>query len=232
MRIAIFGPGAMGAGLGRLFARAGHEVVFTGSRDPQTLARAAALAGPNARTDRLVDAIDDAGVVVLAVQSDRYPEVARQAGPSLRDKVVIDTSNPITVRDGQVEFLANPDGLTAAEHHQRILGPVRLVKAFNLLCASDFDELAQRTGAQQAAVLFVGNDADAKRTVATLITDAGFVPVDAGALADAEVIQPASVDDAPPTLTGDEARRLVAGRAVLTSSGTRQRLRRQAQQPR
>lgn len=208
MRVAVIGAGGMGGSLGRLLARAGHEVVFAGSRNPQKLAHAVELAGPNARTDRMSDAIEDAGIVVIAVPFDRYPDVARQAGPSLRDQVVLDTSNPITMRDGRVEFLTVPDGLTAAAHQQRTLGPVRLVKAFNLICASQIDQLATRVGDQQAAVLFVGNEPAAKQTVARLITDAGFIPVDAGALADATVIELASVDDWPPTLTGDEARRL------------------------
>lgn len=61
MRIAIIGPGGVGGGLGRLLARAGHEVVFAGSSDPWRLLRVAELAGPNARTDTVPDAIDDAG---------------------------------------------------------------------------------------------------------------------------------------------------------------------------
>jgi predicted dinucleotide-binding enzyme len=34
MRIAIIGSGGMGGSIGRLLARAGHEVVFSGSREP------------------------------------------------------------------------------------------------------------------------------------------------------------------------------------------------------
>lgn len=48
MRIAIIGPGGMGGGIGRLLARAGHDVIFSGSRNPEKLAHAAELAGPNA----------------------------------------------------------------------------------------------------------------------------------------------------------------------------------------
>lgn len=201
MRIAIIGPGGMGGGLGRLFARTGHDVIFAGSRDPKKLARAAQLAGPDARTDRVPEAIEEAGVVVMAVPFEQYPDVAREAGPALRGRVVVDTSNPITVRDGQVEFLTVPDGLTAAEHQQRTLGPVRLVKAFNLICASQLDELAQRTGDQRVVVRFVGNDPAAKQSVARLIADTNFIPVDVGTLAGAGAIEPASLDTWPGLLT-------------------------------
>ncbi|MGH2662931.1 MAG: NADPH-dependent F420 reductase [Actinomycetota bacterium] len=96
--------------LTHLLARAGHEVVVSGSRNPQKLAHAAELAGPNARTASVPDAAAEAEVVLIAVPFDRYPDVAREAGEALRGKVVIDTSNPITVRNGQVQFLDIPGG--------------------------------------------------------------------------------------------------------------------------
>jgi hypothetical protein len=193
MRIAIIGPGKIGGGLGRLFARAGHDVIFTGSRHPEKLARAAELAGPNARTDRISDAVEEAGVVVMTVPFGRYADVSREVGPALRGQVVVDTSNPITIRDGQLEFLTVPDGVTAAQHQQRTLGPVRLVKAFNLICASQLDRLTRRTGDERVIIPYVGDDPAAKQAVATLIADAHFVPVDAGTLAEATALEPSSL---------------------------------------
>lgn len=156
MRVAIIG--SAGADIGRLLARAGHDVLFSGSRDPQKLAHAAELAGPNARIASVGDAVEEAEVVVMAVPFQRYPDVARDVGEALAGKVVIDTSNPIDVRDGWVEFLDVPDGLTAAQHQQSRLGDVRLVKAFNMLCPSSIHELAARTGDERAAVPFAGDD--------------------------------------------------------------------------
>jgi hypothetical protein len=213
MRIAIIGPGGMGGGIGRLLARAGHEVVFSGSRSPDKLARAAESAGPNARVATVEDAAAEADAVVVAVPFERYPDVAREAGEALGGKVVVDTSNPITVRDGRVEFLDLPDGSTAAEYQQRILGEVRLVKAFNAVCASEIGELAERSGNERVAILFAGDDASAKETAARLIADANFVPVDAGGLADASILEPSSIEDALPVLTEREARDLVRDRS-------------------
>lgn len=103
--------------------------------------------------------------------------MARQAGPSLRDKVVLDLSNPIKVRDGQVELVAVPDGRTAAEHQQATLGPVRLVKAFNLVCAAQLDAVTRPRPGRQAR----GGH---------LVADANFAPVDACTLADAAATEP------------------------------------------
>lgn len=219
MRVAIIG--SSGAGIGGLLARAGHEVVFSGSRDPQRLAHAAELAGPKARTASVGDAVDQAEVVVMAVPFERYPDVAREVGEALRGKVVVDTSNPIDVRHGQVEFLDVPDGLTAAQHQRSRLGNVRLVKAFNMLCPSSILELAPRTGDDRVAVPFVGDDPAAKEMVAGLIEDAGFAPVDAGGLVDARALDPNSADDPRwgTGLTEREARALVEGRLTANRSG-------------
>jgi len=49
MRIGILGSGLMGSTLGTLFARAGHEVVFSYARSTEKLKRLAKDAGGNAR---------------------------------------------------------------------------------------------------------------------------------------------------------------------------------------
>ena len=49
MRIGILGSGLMGGKLGTLFARAGHEVVFSYARSEQKLQRLAREAQGNAR---------------------------------------------------------------------------------------------------------------------------------------------------------------------------------------
>lgn len=49
MRIGILGSGLMGGTLGTLFARAGHEVVFSYAHSEQKLKRLARQAGRHAR---------------------------------------------------------------------------------------------------------------------------------------------------------------------------------------
>jgi hypothetical protein len=224
MRIATIGPGGMGDGIGHLLARAGHEVVFSGTRSPEKLARAAASVGPNTRTAALPEAVDEAEAVVIAVPFDRYGDIAEAAGEALRGKVVIDTSNPITVRDGRVEFLEIDEGMTAAEHQQRTLADTRLVKAFNAICASEIEELAEREGDERVAILLAGDDEPAKETAMRLIVDAHFTPVDVGALADASVLEPTSVEDVLPVLTEAEAGRLVRDRVTPEKRGHRGRI--------
>src|SRR5262245_16675176 len=49
MRVGILGSGLMGGKLGTIFARAGHEVVFTYARTREKLEKLAREAGKNAR---------------------------------------------------------------------------------------------------------------------------------------------------------------------------------------
>jgi predicted dinucleotide-binding enzyme len=80
VNITIIGAGNMGAGYGRLFARAGHRVTYTFARDPRKLEAAALASGPTARAvASSADAVRDADVVFLAVPYQQVP-AARCAG--------------------------------------------------------------------------------------------------------------------------------------------------------
>ncbi len=56
MRIGILGPGRMGSHLGTMFARVGHEVSFSYSRNQQKLSDLAASAGKNAQASTPAEA--------------------------------------------------------------------------------------------------------------------------------------------------------------------------------
>jgi len=93
MRIGILGSGLMGGKLGTLFARAGHEVVFSYARSRRKLPRLARNAGRRAHAGSPADAVRDADAVLLAVHWMRVDDVLRQAG-SLAGKTVITCSLP------------------------------------------------------------------------------------------------------------------------------------------
>src|SRR2546429_248494 len=67
MRVGILGSGLMGAKLGTIFARAGHEVVFSYTRSERKLKRLAREAGGKARAGTPREAAQDADAVLLAV---------------------------------------------------------------------------------------------------------------------------------------------------------------------
>src|SRR5260370_29369028 len=80
MRVGILGSGLMGAKLGTLFARAGHEVVFSYARSRKKLESLAREAGRTARAGAPADAAQRADALLLAVHWSRIDDVLKQAG--------------------------------------------------------------------------------------------------------------------------------------------------------
>lgn len=184
MRIGSIGAGRIGGNAGRLFARAGHEVLFSFSRDAAKLDRLAAKAGAGARDGSPAEAVAFGDVVMLSVP---WPAIdaALAAAGLLAGKAVIDTTNQF----GPNGPLTLPDGITAAAFNARRMPGARPVKAFNTLTAGFQAEAAGRPEEERVAVFYAGEDADAKATVGGLIADAGFAPVDVGGWAEVRIME-------------------------------------------
>src|SRR5213083_1171908 len=98
MRIGILGSGLMGAKLGTIWARAGHDVVFSYSRSDAKLEQLARDAKGNARAGAPREAAQDADALLLAVHWSRVDDVLQQAG-DLSGKVIVTCSLPMNADD-------------------------------------------------------------------------------------------------------------------------------------
>src|SRR3989442_15453868 len=98
MRIGILGSGLMGGKLGTIFARAGHEVVFSYARSEQKLKKLARDAKGKARAGTPREAAQDADALLLAVHWSRMDDVLEQAG-DVSGKEVVSCSLPMNVDD-------------------------------------------------------------------------------------------------------------------------------------
>jgi hypothetical protein len=76
MRVGILGSGLMGGKLGTLFARAGHEVVFSYARNKEKLNRLVRDAGSSARADTPRQAAQDSHALLLAVHWSRMDDAS------------------------------------------------------------------------------------------------------------------------------------------------------------
>jgi 8-hydroxy-5-deazaflavin:NADPH oxidoreductase len=94
MRVGILGSGLMGGKLGTIFARAGHEVIFSYARSEQKLKTLARNAKGNARHGTPREAAQEADAVLLAVHWSRVDDVLKKAG-DLSGKPVITCSLPM-----------------------------------------------------------------------------------------------------------------------------------------
>ena len=182
MRVGIIGSGRIGGNAGRLFARAGHEVLFSFSRDREKLEALAEEAGDGARAGTPDEAARFGEVVVLSVPWALVGEALEAAG-SLDGKILIDTTNQFG-RDeaGNFGVLELPDGLSAAAYNARRAEGSRLVKAYNTMTAGFQAEAAGRTGPDRVVMFYAGDDEEANSLVAGLIEDSGFDPVYVGSL--------------------------------------------------
>jgi 8-hydroxy-5-deazaflavin:NADPH oxidoreductase len=181
MRVGIVGSGRIGGNAGRLFARAGHEVLFSFSRDRRRLESLAAEVG-GARAGTPEEAARFGEVVMLSVPWALVDEALEAAGP-LEGKILIDTTNQFG-RDesGNFGVLDLPEGMSAAAFNARRARGARLVKAYNTMTAGFQAEAAGRVGPDRVVMFYAGDDEGANRVVAGLIEDSGFDPVYVGSL--------------------------------------------------
>src|SRR5213082_3035504 len=118
MRIGILGSGLMGGKLGTIFARAGHEVVFSYARSEQKLKKLARDAGGKARAGTPKEAVREADALLLAVHWSRIDDVLKQAG-DLSGKVIVTCSLPMN-RDDTAFVVAHTSSSGAEELAKRI----------------------------------------------------------------------------------------------------------------
>lgn len=187
MRIGILGSGLMGGKLGTIFARAGHEVVFSYARSEQKLKKLARDARGKAQPGTPAEAARDAHALLLAVHWSRVDEVLRQAG-DVSGKVIVSCSLPMNADDTELVIAHTSSG---AEALARKVPRAHVVSAFGTVPSEVlFDVFAAKRRAKRPSLLFCGDDAAAKETTAQLIRDAGFHPVDAGPLRSARYLEP------------------------------------------
>jgi len=112
MRVGILGSGLMGGKLGTLFARAGHDVVFSYSRSPEKLKRLARDAGAKARAGTPAEAAQDADALLLAVHWLQIDDVLKKAG-DLSGKVIVTCCLPMNAENTELTIAHTSSGAEA-----------------------------------------------------------------------------------------------------------------------
>jgi predicted dinucleotide-binding enzyme len=184
MATAIIGIGNIGGTVARDLAEGGEPVVLSAvNRDD--LAKLAAEIGSRATTaSGNRDAVQRADTVVLALWLGPMKTVIDEIGDLLPGKLVIDTSNPISVgADGNVSRTL-PAGQSAAEVVSGWLPKgARYAKAFGTLPAPLLGSSAHRSP-RPAVLFYTTDDAATVPEVERLIGLAGFEPMRAGGVRD------------------------------------------------
>jgi predicted dinucleotide-binding enzyme len=213
MRIGIVGAGKIGSTLAKLWVDAGHEVRLA-SRHPDDLQPLVKKLGARASAGTPAEAARFGDVVMLTVPVKAVPELARDLGPLLAGKVVLDTGNAYTQRDGDAARQATGHSQGSAGWAAAMFPKARWVKAFNSVNYKVLEKEAHRDG-DRVGIPLAGDDRKAVETAAGLVRDAGFDPVIVGSLARGREFEP---DTRPYNtgMSGQELRRLFSTRDAAT----------------
>jgi 8-hydroxy-5-deazaflavin:NADPH oxidoreductase len=189
VHIGILGSGLMGGKLGTIFARAGHDVVFSYARTERKLKKLAREAKGKApsRAGTPGEAARGADVLLLAVHWSRVDDVLQQAG-DVSGKIIISCSLPMNEDDTDLVVAHTSSG---AEQLARKVPQARVVSAFGTVPSEVlFDVFAARRKTTRPSLVYSGDDGKSKKVAARLIRDVGFDPVDAGPLRMARYTEP------------------------------------------
>ena len=179
----------MGRGIATRLLAGGHSVTLAGrSRESAEKLASELQAGGSGSVSAAAspaEAIPQSEVVILASPYAGNLELARQHGPALAGKTVVDISNPL---NDTYDGLVTPPGTSAGETLQSALpAGAKLVKAFNTTFAGTLAE--GHAAGQPLDVFLAGDDEEAKHRVADLVRSGGMNPVDVGPLAQARHLE-------------------------------------------
>jgi predicted dinucleotide-binding enzyme len=184
MKVGFIGAGNVARTFGRHLLTAGHTIVVSNSRGPETLADFVADLGPGAIAGTKQQAAE-CDVVVLAAHWVKVREALK--GIDWRGRILIDATNahmdpvPDISLAGVTRSRAALEGRTSSEMVAGLAVGARLVKSISnmpMAWIQDFSPNKPRT------VIFTsGDDNEAKRLVIELINSTGLVAIDLGSLA-------------------------------------------------
>lgn len=186
MKIGIIGGGNMASGLGKFWAKNGHELMFSFSRSEQKLKELARSTSDTAQTGTPAEAVQFADVVLLAVPWTAVPDALQAAG-SLSGKILFSCVNALKA---DMSGMAIGTTTSAAEEIAKLAPGARVVEGLPL-----FAEVLQsgetHFNGQEATVFYCGDDTEAKAIVAGLLRETAVEAINVGALSTARYIEPA-----------------------------------------
>lgn len=173
--IGIIGAGEVGSQIARAAIANGYNVVISNSRGPETLKDLVEELGPSARAATACDAAAQGDFIVIAVPLEL---INNMPAVELAGKVVIDTNNYMTWRDGHYPMIDSGEK-TAHELRQEQLPASKVVKAFTHIQAPRMTLWNRAKGSPERLALALSSDfPEAAEWVAQLYDQFGFDAVD------------------------------------------------------
>jgi 8-hydroxy-5-deazaflavin:NADPH oxidoreductase len=213
--VGIIGSGMIGGTVARLSVAAGHRVVLSNSRGPETLEELVAELGPLATAGTSEQAAEAGDLVVVSVPVKAFGDVPAKP---LAGQPVLDTGNYYPRRDGQIAEL-DTGALTSSGLLQRYLPEAHVVKVFNNIFFKHLRNLARPHGADDRSALpIAGDDEQAKAAVTAFLDSIGYDAVDAGPLAESWRQEPGTPAYATPYGPSSDEVGTPAGAATIRAA--------------
>lgn len=158
MNISFIGAGNVARSLGNLFAKAGHEVVYS---------------APNPKDGQLSiqEACNLGEVVCIVIPFNAVEEVLLKNKENLKNKIIVDITNAINITNWSPLFLGEDSG---GERVARLLTQSKVVKGFNTIFADVMNPQKQVFSGQKLTAFIASDDKDASELVGQLAHEAGF----------------------------------------------------------
>lgn len=189
-KVGVIGSGIVGQVLANGFDKHGYDVMI-GSNTPSKLNDIKAKLNPEVKTGSFEETALFGEMIVLAVKGSAAEAVVKSLATDIKDKVVIDTTNPIADLppvDGVIQYFTDLNTDSLMERLQRIAQDTHFVKAFNsvgnaFMVNPDF-------GGIKPTMFICGNNAGAKKSVTDVLDQFGFETQDLGMATAARAIEP------------------------------------------
>lgn len=189
MKIGVIGSGNIGGNLGKHWAKAGHEVLFS-SRHPEELHNLVRETEGNAKAVSVEKAFEaNADVYLLAVPFKAIDQLAELYAGEYGNRVIIDATNPYPERDGKMAQEVRDGNENASEYTAMKFGTAKTAKAFNTIKAEHLKNKAWSTQ-DKIAIPYAAQDEDSKQVTRQLIEDIGFDAVYVGDLSQTKIMDP------------------------------------------
>jgi len=192
MKIGIIGSGNIGGNLGKHWAKAGHNVLFS-SRHPEELKSLVKEAGGNAEALSVKHTFEaNADVYLLAVPFKAIDKISELYAGEYGNKVIIDATNPYPERDGEMALKVRNANYNASEYTAMKFATAKTAKAFNTIYAEHLRDRAFRD-VDKLTIPYAAQDKESKAVVRQLIEDIGFDSLYIGNLSDTRIMDPDQV---------------------------------------
>ncbi|GAA3149586.1 putative dinucleotide-binding enzyme [Kribbella aluminosa] len=179
LTIGAIGAGRVAQTIARLALAAGHQVILSNSRGPESLTDLVGQLGEGASAGTVEDTAR-ADITILAVGWDQVP-AALENGGDLNGRIVIDTTNQWHHHDMQAPVDLGDQ--TGSEYIATLMPGARVVKGFNTVFMNVVAQSADRTDGR-LVIFLAGDDTEANATVAAFVDSLGLAAVVLGGLRD------------------------------------------------